>query len=321
MSNSDRTLEILFRAMRGEDVSVKKVAEEHGISTKSVSRDIGKIKDFLAENRDLTGNAEMEYGHAHRTYRLISDEFLTDRELFAVAKALLGTRAFAKADTARLIAKFKKFTTNDDRKKLNEIVAKELLHYSEVRHYCEDVTENLWQLVNIIHEKREITINYYKIDRTFSEKRIQPVSLIFMEYYFYLIAFYPAKYDEPRYFRVDRITGIVEHRQTFDTAKIPDFDEGLLRKRCQFMFFGKLRKIRFEFSGPSVQAILDRLPTAVIVAKKRSSYTIETEVHGDGIKMFLLSQGAWVKVISPADFVEEMKAEIEKMSGLYAGSG
>jgi predicted DNA-binding transcriptional regulator YafY len=82
----------------------------------------------------------------------------------------------------------KKFTTNDDRKKLNEIVAKEMLHYSEIRHYCKDVTENLWKLVNMIHENREITIGYHKIDKTFSERRIQPVSLIFMEYYFYLIA-------------------------------------------------------------------------------------------------------------------------------------
>jgi predicted DNA-binding transcriptional regulator YafY len=318
VSNSDRTLEILFRALRGEEISVKGFADEQGVSTKSVSRDIARIKDFFSENRDLTGNAELEYDYAHKAYRFLSDEFLADKELFAVAKALLGTRAFSKRDTARIMAKFKKFTTTGDRKKLNKIVAKELLHYSEVKHYCEDVTENLWQLVKIIHENREITISYYKIDKTYSEKRIQPVSLIFMEYYFYLIAFYPDKYDEPRYFRVDRITGIVEHRQTFDTAKIPDFDEGLLRKRCQFMFYGKLRKIRFEYTGPSLQAILDRLPTARIIDRKRNTHTVEAEVHGDGIKMFLLSQGAWVKVIGPADFVREMKAEIEKMRGMYA---
>jgi hypothetical protein len=91
-----------------------------------------------------------------------------------------------------------------------------------------------------------------------------------MEYYFYMIAFYPDKYDEPRYFRIDRITDIVEHRQTFDISKIPDFDEGLLRKRCQFMFYGKLRRIRFEYTGPSLQAILDRLPTAKVIEKKRN---------------------------------------------------
>ena len=33
--------------------------------------------------------------------------------------------------------------------------------------------------------------------------------------------------------------------------------------------------------------------------------------------MYLLSQGAWVKVLSPNDFSDEMKAEIEKMYRLY----
>ena len=317
MAGSDRALEILFRTLRGEDISVKRFADEHEISTKSVSRDIGKIKDFFAEYRDLTGNAELEYCYANKTYRLTSDEFLTDKELFAVAKALLGTRAFSKADITKLITKFKKFTSTGDRKKLNKITAKELLHYSEVKHYCENVAETLWKLIGIIDENREISISYYKADKTYTEKRIQPVSLIFTEYYFYLIAFYPGKYAQPRYFRVDRITEVIEHRKTFDTASIPDFDEGLLRKRCQFMFYGKLRKIRFEYTGPSLQAILDRLPTAHVIDRKRNVYTIEAEVHGDGIKVFLLSQGAWVKVIGPEEFVEEMSFTVKEIAALY----
>jgi len=317
MSNSDRTLDILFRLLRGKEISVKKIADEHSISTKSISRDIGRIKDFLAQSRDLTGNAELEYRFDHRAYRLIADEILADKELFAVAKALLGTRAFSKADTLQIIEKLKKFTATNDRKKLNKIIEKEIRHYSEVKHYCEDVAENLWKLANIIHENREITITYYKIDKMYTVKRIQPVSLIFMEYYFYMIAFYPDKYDEPRYFRVDRIKKIIDYRQSFDITKIPDFDEGLLRKRCQFMFYGKLRRIRFEYTGPSLQAILDRLPTATVIEKKRNGFIIEAEVHGDGIKMFLLSQGAWIKVLAPTDFAKDFKAEIEKMQKLY----
>lgn len=50
--------------------------------------------------------------------------------------------------------------------------------------------------------------------------------------------------------------------------KSQNFDEGLLRKRSQFMWPGPLRRIRFQFTGPSVQAILDRIPTARVVEKK-----------------------------------------------------
>lgn len=48
-------------------------------------------------------------------------------------------------------------------------------------------------------------------------------------------------------------------------------------------------------------------------------YTIEADVYGDGIKMYLLSQGRWVKVLYPQEFVDEMKVEVEKMRMMYLG--
>ena len=34
----DRTLEIFFRGIRGEDISIRKLADEYGVSTKSITR-------------------------------------------------------------------------------------------------------------------------------------------------------------------------------------------------------------------------------------------------------------------------------------------
>ena len=33
--------------------------------------------------------------------------------------------------------------------------------------------------------------------------------------------------------------------------------------------------------------------------------------------MFLLSQGKWVKVLEPVDFVQEMKEEVKELYDLY----
>ena len=77
------------------------------------------------------------------------------------------------------------------------------------------------------------------------------------------------------------------------------------------------RTIRFEFSGPSLQAILDRLSTAVVLDISGGKALVEAEVYGTGIMMYLLSQGSWVKVIAPDDFVNEYKAELEKMIGQF----
>lgn len=110
---------------------------------------------------------------------------------------------------------------------------------------------------------------------------------------------------------------VVEHRTHFELDRSIDFDEGALRKKIQFMFPGVCRTIRFEFSGPSLQAVLDRLPTAVVLEMKGRTALVEAEVYGTGIMMYLLSQGSWVKVVSPQDFVEEYKAELRRMTEKY----
>lgn len=320
-----RALEIFFRALRGEDISVQKLADEYGVSTKSVSRSISDLKAFLADNRELVGNTEFEYSHKDKCYRLYMDEFLSSKELFALVEVMIGARAFSRDELLVLLDKLKRFTTGEDKQKLAELIRKELYHYPEVKHDCESVQDILWQIINCITEKKEISVEYYRMDRKWVTHRLRPASVMFTDYYFYLIAFMSeGKIDKPYYFRLDRIKNVTEHRKKFEANDIPGFDEGELRKRSLFMWPGELRTIRFEFSGPSVQAVLDKLPTAKIIERLgidkhtgNNKYLIEAETYGDGIKMWLLSQGAWVKVVEPQEFVGEVKADLKRMLEKY----
>ena len=297
---SNRMLEIFFRALRGEKISLKKLAEEYNVSTKSISRDINSIQNFLAEHRELMQNAELVYSHKERAYILNSDEFLKNKELFTLVKIILGSRALNKEEILTLITKLKKFTTIQDRKTLENLIRKEIYHYHEVKSDCKSVIDNVWKIVQAIEDKHTISIIYYKMNRDEVKHKIKPVSVLFSEYYFYLIAY---KADDmsckPIYFRIDRISSI-------------------LREKNQFMFPGDTIKIRFEFSGLSLQAILDRLPTAKVVEKNGNISIIEAEVnHGRGIIMYLLSQGSWVKVLSPQSLADEIKEELNKMISYY----
>lgn len=314
-----RIMEIFFRGLRGEDISIRKLADEYGVSPKSVTRSVNELKAFLADRRELVGNTELQYSHSDKCYRLCMDEFLTNKELFSLAEVIIGARAFSKMELITLIDKLKKFTTPEERPKLNEIIRKELYHYPEVKHDCESVQNNLWKLANCITQRNEISIEYYRMDRKWVTHRLRPAAVMFTDYYFYLIAFLVDENTEkPYYFRIDRIKHVTTHRKKFDAFDTSDFDEGLLRKRSLFMWPGKLRTIRFEFSGPSVQAVLDKLPTAKVIERLDGGrYLVEAEVYGDGVKMWLLSQGNWVKVVEPAEFVEEIVCSIEKMRALY----
>ena len=250
------------------------------------------------------------------------DNLFSNKELLTIAKILIGCKAFNRDELLTVISKLKTHTSTSDKQRLEKLISKEMFYYKEVGSDCDSVIENVWQLSTFIQEKQAITISYYKMNRDKVKHKLLPLSLMFSEYYFYLIAYDLNKVEDtgefvPIYFRVDRITNITVHREQIDLAKEQEFNEGLLRNRSQFMWPGPLRKIRFEFTGPSLQAILDLLPTAKVIDKYDGKSLIEAEVYGDGIKMYLLSQGSWVKVVEPVEFVEEMKNEITKMQSFY----
>ena len=83
------------------------------------------------------------------------------------------------------------------------------------------------------------------------------------------------------------------------------------------MYAGELMTIKFRFTGPSPQAVLDRLPTARIVAEEENGIVFEAEVFGHGIKMWLLSQGEFVEVLGPEELRKEMKKSVMRMIDKY----
>ena len=79
----NRILDIFFRLLRGEFVSVKQLADEYSVTGKTVSRDINEIKSYLSENGFRNKNAQIIYSDKERAYYLSIDDFLSSKELQA----------------------------------------------------------------------------------------------------------------------------------------------------------------------------------------------------------------------------------------------
>lgn len=318
IQKKNRLMEILYRAVRGEVLSAGRLSEEYEVSKKTILRDISVIKSFFCESTELTGKTELKYSAEKKGYYLEMENQLQNRELMAIIKILIGSRGLDKAALLEIINKLKQTSTIKDRTTMNKLIDKEIYRYKEMAHDCESVTDNIWKLTECIEERKEITLLYYKMNRELVERRIRPIAIIFSEYYFYLIAYRCGERENEKvFFRIDRIVEIVVHRKKFEMVNEENFDEGILRNQIQFMFPGENQRIRFEFTGPSVQAVLDRIPTARVVENRGATKVIEAFTYGSGIKMYLLSQGGWVKVTEPPELVTEMKEEIEKMCRHY----
>ena len=129
----------------------------------------------------------------------------------------------------------------------------------------------------------------------------------YMEYYFYLAAylrgvdrkqsFENPEDPYPTIYRIDRIRAFRATGEHFAPAYARRFQEGEFRRRVQFMYGGRLQKSRFRYTGPSIEAVLDRLPTAEILSQDDSGWTISAEVFGKGIEMWMRSQGDYIQEI------------------------
>lgn len=97
---------------------------------------------------------------------------------------------------------------------------------------------------------------------------------------------------------MDRIASFEQMPEHFRIPHLERFQEGEFRKRVQFMYGGELRMVKFRYSGQSIEAVLDRLPTAEILEQDENGWVVSAEVYGDGIEMWLRSQGSYVEVLS-----------------------
>jgi predicted DNA-binding transcriptional regulator YafY len=149
----------------------------------------------------------------------------------------------------------------------------------------------------LVKEQRVVEITYTRLDGTERSYEINPVGVMFSDFYFYLIAYMADdSKDRPTVFRVDRVGGIRPTDKKYSVPYSKRFSEAEFRKRVQFMFAGELTTVKFLYrSNPEV--VFDRLPTARVVETREDGVVISAEVYGTGIDMWLRSQGEKAEVI------------------------
>ena len=300
-----RLLEIYARLIRGDVLSKMELGTQYRISKRSIQRDMEALRAFIA-NQNL--GQDVVYDYKHRGYRLIqtNPRGLSNSEILAVCKILLESRSLRKDEMLPILDKLVDCAVPDPNKKLiGELIANETFHYIQP-HHNKLVLDNLWALGEAVRHQQVVEIEYTRLkDHELVKRRVQPVGIMLSEYYFYLTAFLEDKShfenpDDlfPTIYRVDRIAAFKVLDEHFRVPYRDRFEEGEFRKRVQFMYGGRLQHIKFRYTGPSIEAVLDRLPTAKIVEEDENGWTVEAEVFGKGIEMWVRSQGAYIQLMS-----------------------
>ncbi len=294
-----RLLSIYERLNKGEIIEKAQLAEYFGVTQKTIQRDIDDLRAYIAEVHFAESEVAIKYDKVKKGYYLVrfEREWLTNEEVISLCKILLESRAFCKEELNSLISKLLTQVVPNDRKKIEDMIRNEQHHYVPLQH-GKHLFSILWELSQLITNSELTRFTYTRQDGVTNVRLVKPVAIMFSEYYFYLIAYMAdGNKDFPTVFRIDRITDLKGTKQHFNVPYKDKFNEGEFRKRVQFMYSGELQRVTFEFSGPSLEAVLDRLPTAEIISDNDGVYKIRAEVYGKGIQMWLRSQGDWIKNI------------------------
>lgn len=301
---SERLLQIYSRLVSGEILKKKELAQHFHVTERSIQRDIEALRCFFAEEGLLQ---DVVYDKKARGYRMESPALRTleNSEILAVCKILLESRSMRKDEMFPILDKLIACCVPErNRKAVQELLANEKHHYIEP-HHQQPVLNGMWELGQAIQNHQMVEIEYERLkEPRMVKRRVKPVGIMFSEYYFYLTAFLEDKEsfenpDDlfPTIYRIDRIRSFRVMDEHFVVPYKDRFQEGEFRKRVQFMYGGKLERIKFKYTGPSIEAVLDRLPTAEIVEQGKDGWIVTAEVFGKGIDMWLRSQGENLEII------------------------
>lgn len=328
-SKSQVLLFMYNQLKEGKIVTKDEIINKFEINERTFYRYVKDIKDFVSqESKESNGGLVGEEVVADREkegYILKGKPVknLNEKEVLAISKVLLESRGFAETEIKCMINNLLDNCMCEDKENIKFIIGNELLNYVSPQH-GKELLDKLWQISDAIKNQKTLEIGYCKLgidgkmQGEMSKRIIYPQGIMFSEYYFYLIGFIEGRSDEyPTIFRVDRIKELIITDKKFKVEHSKRFQDGEFRKLIQFMQTGELERIKFRFTGGSIEAVLDKLPNAKIVREKQGEYIVEAKMFGKGIKMWILSQGESVEVLEPDNFRQEIVKTIEGMKMLY----
>ena len=327
-----RTLEIYAQLCEGRVIDKAEIAKKFGVDERSIQRDIDDIRAFIDDysvSQGKQNGRSVVYDRLEKGYRMVgNDVSMSNSEILAVSKILLESRAFEKKEISSILEKLIDGCASPKSKKLVEdAVRNEKFHYVEL-YSKPHFTELLWEINENVQHYNLMEIVYEKAvsSKETVTRTIEPMAVLFSEYYFYLNAYIVEKNNEGKYvhsfeyptvFRIDRIKKQRNIGLKFKIAYANRFEEGEYRKRIHFMQAGNLHKCRFYYKGRNKEAVFDRFPTAILISEDEKGCIFEVETYGRGIMMWLLSQGANAVVLEPKSFRERMKQELQEMLDGY----
>lgn len=316
---STRVLYMFQELLIGKVINKNQWLQELGIDNRTFERDIATLRAYLAQHIGDQNQLTLDYCSIKKGYVLNDSSQLkfSSEEVLTLTKILLGSRALCKEETEQLIKVMLNQLENNNRNQIQKFISNENHHFIPLRHN-QRLINKIWDFNLAIEEMRNVRIQYQKANGDIDWRRISPVGMVFSDYYFYAISYSPDRpYPHPISYRLDRILDYEMLDEKFNIPYSKRFEAGEFKNQIQMMYQGELVRFTFEFTGHSIEAVLDKFPLSKIIEQNGNWYKVESIAYEQGLLMWILSQGEWIKVLSPHDLVQKVKEKLNRVINLY----
>ncbi|WP_210128909.1 WYL domain-containing protein [Staphylococcus sp. GDX8P102P-2] len=318
MAKSTEILELYLKFMNGEKISKKEISIFFdNKSPRTIQRYISNLNEFFL-NHEETEHLIINYDAKHNYYYMFNSGNMgfDKKQILVILKILISTRGLKEEELYNIFENLSSKLSDIDKQIFTKTIQSELYQYVSMNH-GELLLDKIWDINNLIINDKTITFEYYNALNKGRQHTIKPMYITYSELYFYLVGV--NEKGTVLIFRLDRIQSYSDIVKKIKLPQSPYYKEGELKKRIYFMYGGYWKRVRFEFNGGIIESVLDRFPTAKLLKKdyKNNQFEVEIEVIGDGVIMWLLSQGSKVKILSPQSIKKQYIEEIKKITRLY----
>lgn len=299
-----RIIDILMRLLQGEKLNSEEIAQSYDVQKRTVYRDL----QIIRENPIFSDNYHLEFDESQKNRFVVKDEGISINEVLAIIQILIGVRALSKPELKETIYHLRELVSVKDQPKIDQLLKVEYLPVKS----SGDLFIRIGEFTEFIKSNAEIEFTYRGSLSTSDDKKVRhgvPVSLYFSDFYFYVVIFSDDKGS--RTCRLDRMISYkkVNKSTTVQRSKLKD---GTTIRNYTYLLNGG-RKSYFKIqSWTNPQVALDRLPNSrVVKSEADGSVIIEGYLYLQGLKLWILGEGTFVKVLEPASLVTEVKEELQ----------
>lgn len=305
----ERLLAIIVILLNRRRITAKELAERFEVSIRTIYRDIASLN---GAGIPIISSQGYEGGLAIPESYKLSKQLLTPRDLDAMISTLQGVnQGMGHKDLQRIIEMLVSLLPKDDESRIStrhRSLVVDLTPWGPV----ETPNQTIQVVQRAVDDTRLLAFNYKDSIGRSTSRTVEPHTLIFKGYAWYLLAYCRLRCD----FRIFRLSRIYNPHLADGSFLVRD--PGDIHRFFQFNS-APTQPVVLRFSPTVHTKVEDSFPSAVLSYGEDGFITVRLELPDDPwIFAFILGFGADAEILAPLSWRQNVKKILDKMKNLYA---